>query len=180
MQVLTGILLLIRFRAEGLALFTPTPAGFLNSLAPMIAITLVAGMRPLLAGNYRLFVLHVLSNVIALLTPAVTSHFLARIWGREARWLRYAVAMNWCHAALSLPATLILLAFAADSANGMVSGMPALLTVAFAAYWFVFSCFLARRGLDVTRSKAVLAVLIPGALVTLIVTAPLLLRAAGA
>ena len=31
-----------------------------------------------------------------MLAPAAVSHALARWWGREARWLRYAIAFNWC------------------------------------------------------------------------------------
>jgi hypothetical protein len=178
MQVLTGILLLARFRPEGLALFTPSAVAFLNSLAPMLAITAVAGLRPLLTGHFHVLAMHVLSNVIALLTPAVTSHAFARLWQREERWLRYVVAMNWCHTALSLPATLLMLVFVAGADDGVVSGLPALLTVAFAIYWFVFSCFLVREGLGVSRLRSVVAVILPGVLVTLLVVAPLLLRVA--
>ena len=58
MQALHGILLLGRFNAEGFSRFTATPLGFMNSLAPMIGITVVAALRPLLAGNVKALAVH--------------------------------------------------------------------------------------------------------------------------
>ena len=41
-----------------------------------------------------------LATLCALLAPPVLSYSLARYWGREALWLRFATAFNWCQWAI--------------------------------------------------------------------------------
>ena len=162
MQVLNGILLLVRFNAEGFRLFTATPLGFMNSLAPMLGISVVAGMRPLLSGNWRALVLHVLTTAIALLAPPVLSHVLARAWKREAVWMRYAVAFNWCQAVVTLVTVVLVLMLAAGggvSRSGEGAGVLAAVA-AVVVYWLVLCWFMAWRGLGVGGFKAVLAVVV--------------------
>lgn len=156
MGALNGLLLLARFRAEGFGYFAATPQAFLNSLTPLLALTLVAAMRPLLAGAFRLVLLQLLTTAVALLTPAVLSHLLASVWKREAHWLRYAVAYNWCHAAVTLLMALAVLG--ASGGTAIRDGMLALAGLVL-AYWIGVAWFLFRRGLDISGGKAVLAVL---------------------
>lgn len=161
-QVLNGILLLARFNAEGFRLFTATPLGFMNSLAPMLAISVVAGLRPLLAGNWRALAVHVLTSAIALLGPPVLSHMLARAWKREALWMGYVVAFNWCQAVVTLVTVVLILVLAAggglsrpgDGAGGLAA------VAAVLVYWMVLCWFMAWRGLGVGKLKAVLAVIV--------------------
>ena len=161
-QVLNGILLLARFNAEGFRLFTATPLGFMNSLAPMLAISVVAGLRPLLAGNWRALAVHVLTSAIALLGPPVLSHMLARAWKREALGLGYVVAFNWCQAVVTLVTVVLILVLAAggglsrpgDGAGGLAA------VAAVLVYWMVLCWFMAWRGLGVGKLKAVLAVIV--------------------
>lgn len=162
MQVLHGILLLARFNAEGFRLFAATPLGFMNSLAPMLGISVVAGLRPLLAGNWRGLAVHVLTSAIALLGPPVLSHLLARAWKREAAWMGYAVAFNWCQSVVTLVAVLLILVFAVGggvSRSGDGAGLLAAVAGVM-VYWMVLCWFMARRGLGVGRAKAVLAVIV--------------------
>jgi hypothetical protein len=94
--VAIGVARLARFNAGGLAAFDATPAGLLNAFAPWLAFTLVAFAFMLLAGSPAEALGDLLGTLVALLTPAVLSEALARLWGREAAWLRYAVAFVWC------------------------------------------------------------------------------------
>jgi hypothetical protein len=158
MPVLKGILLLARFRAEGLACFTATPAAFMNSLAPMMGISLVAGLPALVSGELRLFALHVLTSAIALLCPPVISQLLAGAWRREAAWLRYAVAYNWCQTAVTLATMVVVFGFIAGGGQGTLAGMMAAI-VTLLLYWLAVGWFLARRGLNLSGGKAALAVL---------------------
>ena len=168
--MLRGIGLLARFRAEGFDHFAGTPAAFMNSLAPMIAISLVAGLPALVAGSLHLFALHVLTSAIALLCPPVFSQLLARAWGREAAWLRYAVAYNWCQTAVTLATMALVLGFAAGGQGTMAGVMAAIVTLLL--YWLVLGWFLAWRGLGLSRGKAVLAVLVINAGTGLAVLGP--------
>ncbi len=161
-QVLNGILLLARFNAEGFRLFAATPLGFMNSLAPMLGISVVTGLRPLLAGNWRALAVHVLTSAIALLGPPVLSHVLARAWRREALWMGYVVAFNWCQAVVTLVTVALILVLAvgggvsrAGDGAGLLAAVAAVLV-----YWIVLCWFMAWRGLGVSKLKAVLAVIV--------------------
>ena len=147
MQVIAGILLLARFRAEGFAAFGTTTLAFMNSLAPMLAITLVTSLRPLLAGNARQLGLHVMTSLIALLGPAVL-------------WLRYIGAFNWCQSVITLVTVVLILLLAAggnpaEGMGGLVAAIAAVLI-----YWIAVCWFMARHGLEIGRLKAVLAVIV--------------------
>ena len=157
MGALHGITLLARFRAEGFAAFAATPAGFMNSLAPLIGIALVAGARPLLSGSARLLVMHVLTSAVALLAPAAVSQMIARMWRREGEWLRYAVAYNWCQLGVTLLSVLLILVFMVTGGEqGALVG--AILGVL--CYWLALSWFMLWRGLALSRWRATLALIL--------------------
>ena len=141
-RVLSGTFRLTRFRADGLLLFDATPQAFFNSLAPLMAFPLVGGGLALLNGTLRTGIVNLLASVIALLAPPVLSHALARRWGREEFWLRYAVASNWCQSAMTLAALLIGFATAAASwgqPNGREAVLSAIVFVLF--YWLILGWF---------------------------------------
>src|SRR5262245_62093320 len=100
MDTLRGLLLLARFRAAGFDLIPATPQGLLNSMAPLAAFTLVGMLGALVLGAMRLLLLQLFGNVVVMVAPAVIIHALARLFGREAGWLRTAVAFNWYNLAL--------------------------------------------------------------------------------
>ena len=95
-SILRGMGQLARLQGIGIQQFPTTRQAFFNSLAPWLALPLVGGVMLLLGGQVRAAIGNLLFALVALLAPAAVSHALARWWGREARWLRYAIAFNWC------------------------------------------------------------------------------------
>jgi len=158
MGALNGVMLLARFRAEGFGYFLATPQGFLNSLAPLVAVALVAGVQPLLAGSPRSFVVHVLTSTVALLAPPAISHLMARVWQREEAWLRYAVAFNWCQAAITLVTVVLMLITAASEPSQTLATMLGVVG-GILCYWLVLCWFMVWRGLGVSGAMAVLGVI---------------------
>jgi hypothetical protein len=159
-SVLRGVARLIRFHADGFANFTATPAGFLNSLAPMLAFPLVGGVLLLLGGATRAASIDVLGSLVALLGPAVLSQLLAQFWRREAQWLRYVVAYNWCQVAMTLVAVLVVGMLTAAHSNAAALGFLGLTVLALAIYWLALSWFMVSRGLNLSWWRAVLFVVL--------------------
>ena len=165
-DILRGILLLARFRAEGMALFPATPQAFLNSLAPILGLTLVQAVPDALTGELRRAVMRILVSLVLLLAPAVLSHAVARLAHRrglltpsegESLWLRYMVALNWCQAVFSLAMIMAGLLFGGVSANPMTAGLPML---ALSIYWLALYWFMTRIGLQLSAWRAAFAVLV--------------------
>jgi hypothetical protein len=179
-SVLLGISRLARLRADGFACFKDTPQAFLNSLAPMLAFPVVAGIGMVLGGDIGAALGDLLATLVALLAPAVLSHALAAFWGREEHWLRYAVAFNWCQAAITV-LTVLVAAIAGASAAGQsgTQAVQAMLgsVVVVLLYWLVLAWFLARRGLQISGWKAVLLVLVTNFGTGLLVAGPRMLVA---
>lgn len=159
-RILAGVLRLARFRRDGLDCFVATPQAFLNSLAPMLAFPLAFSLPALIAGAGMQAVTELLATLVTLLAPAVLTHALARRWHREPLWLRMAVALNWMQAAFTV--AMILLLYAGLRLGGDLAepAPPPLLLPALAAvcYWLALIWFLFRRGLELTRLRATIAV----------------------
>ena len=154
-DALAGVVLLARGRAEGIGHFTDTPRAFLRSFAPLLLAAMLlpgaSGLHDALSGRA--------SALCALLAQPVLSHAAARFWGREAAWLRYAVAGNWCQ--WLLPALFALLLVLAELL--MLAGLDGgraggLLLLGLGAYGLWLQWFLGRAGLGLTRLQAVLLV----------------------
>ena len=174
---LRGVLLLARGRAEGLMLFRATPEGFLASLAPLLAVPLAGAVILLLGGWAGPAVALVLIALTAQLAPPVLSHALARRWGREAGWLRYATAYNWCQWAVLAVMVLLLLVL------GAVTGTPPSAVVgsrvfgwAAGGYGMWLHWVLARHGLGLGAGRAALLVLLVSLGVMALVLGPTLAR----
>jgi hypothetical protein len=152
-SVWRGIVRLARFDGDGLREFGDTPQAFVNSLAPLLAFPLVGAAMTLLGGGPHGAFANILVSIIALLAPPVLSHLLASLWRREALWVRYAVAFNWCEAVLFLTVVVVLVLFAGRSAaESVVWTLPAYI------YWAVLHGFLARRALRISVVRAVVMV----------------------
>lgn len=115
-----GIYLLARGRAEGLDEFAATREGFLASLAPWIAFPLVASGILAMHGHGHAAISAFLATLCALLAPPVISEAAARLFRREALWLRFATAFNWSQWAL--PPVGLAALFVANAAVGF--GLP--------------------------------------------------------
>lgn len=92
---LRGAARLARGRMDGLQAFGSTPDAVLASLAPLLAVPFAGALWALLHGQVERALTAVGFTVTAQLAPLVLSHGLARLWGREEGWLRYAAAYNW-------------------------------------------------------------------------------------
>lgn len=154
-----GVARLARFRADGLASFDASPVGLLNALAPWLAFALVGSLLALAAGAVREAALDLLASLVALLAPLVVSQGLARLWGRGAAWLRYAVAMTWCQWMMP-PA---LLAAVLGSGVMIALGVPrnvaeTLGALAALLYALALHGFLARRALALSVWRAAVMV----------------------
>ena len=116
-------------------------------------------------------------TLVALLTPPVLSHLLAVRWGREAAWLRYATAFNWCHWVILLAFALMLVFVTSVlTAAGMAPDIAiALAELCWAGYGLAMHWFLARRGLGVGRLQALLLLAFVELGTGLLVIGPLLL-----
>src|SRR5262245_55634138 len=89
-SIVVGVMRLARGRVDGFQQFGATRDSFLASLAPLLAFPLVGGVLMLAGGGGLSALADVLATVCALVAPPVLSYEVARLWGREAAWLRFA------------------------------------------------------------------------------------------
>lgn len=157
-------------RAEGIARFGDTPQAFLASLAPLVAFPLVGAAALLMQGNLADAATTLLLTVVAQLAPAVLSHALAVRWGREAEWLRYATAFNWCQWAIPLVFLLLLFTMQVARLPDGVGGNLVVLVLACYGIWLHWT--LARHGLRLSRGLAALLVVLVNAGTVLLVVGP--------
>ncbi|MBB2174491.1 hypothetical protein [Gluconacetobacter johannae] len=95
-NIFRGMLLLGRGRRDGMGCFGATPDAVLTALAPRIALWLVGGLLTIAQAPGGLSGTKVVFSLCLVLAPAVVTHLLARLWGREALWPRYMTAALWC------------------------------------------------------------------------------------
>jgi len=175
LSILLGIARLARGRADGLAQFGGTRQAFLASLLPLIAFPLLGELLAAMRGGVP-SLSDLLATLCALLAPPVLSFSLARRWGREALWPRFATAFNWCQWAIPAIAFLLLLAVSLLIALGVpneAAGHLWILTLAGYGVWLHW--FLARRALDLTAIRAVVLVIAVNAATVALVVGPLLI-----
>jgi hypothetical protein len=159
-NVVIGIFRVARGRADGMAQFGGTREAFLASLAPLIAFPLVGGVLMLLGGGGLEALTDLMATLCALLAPPVLSFQVARWWGREAEWLRFATAFNWCQWLVPILLGLLVLLFGTMSMAGLplaVARDGVLIGLVFYFLWL--HCFLARHGLGLSWPRAGLLVI---------------------
>ncbi len=155
LKPLLGMMRLARGRVDGLAQFGDTPQAFLSSLAPLLAFPIVGALLLLTTEGPVRALATLLATVVAQLAPAVLSHALARRWGREAQWLRYATAFNWCQWALPLAAIALLIVLQFALWAGLSEeAADQVLILGLAAYGLWLNWLLARHGLSLSRGRA--------------------------
>ncbi len=160
-QPLIGAARLALGRSQGITFFGDTPQAFLASLAPLIAFPLVGAAVLLLSGDIVTALTALALTAVAQLAPAVLSHVLALRWGREEDWLRYATAFNWCQWAIPVAAFVLLIVMQVATGGGMTEEAAAkLLVVCLAIYGLWLHWIVARHGLDLSRGRAVLLVIL--------------------
>jgi hypothetical protein len=153
------MLRIARGRADGLQFFGSSRQAFLTSLAPMAGLMLAGLLEGVAAGEGASALADLLPLLCALLAPPVLSYELARLWQREAEWLRYATAMNWCQLLLPFIAMAILLLLGTAEAIGLSEHLAqALFAICLGGYALWLHWFLARHGLAVSGRRAALLV----------------------
>jgi hypothetical protein len=175
-SVLRGIVRVARGRADGIDQFAGTSQGFLASLAPLIAFPLVGTFLLLLDGGGEPAITDLLATIAVLVAPPVLSFELARLWGRQANWLRFATAFNWCQWLLPLLAAVLLVALGTLLRAGLSEHVATVaLVLGLGGYALWLHWFLARHGLALSGFRAALLVLAINFGTALLVLAPRLL-----
>jgi hypothetical protein len=176
-NILRGILLLSRGRAAGFAEMGSGPEAFLSSLAPLIAFPLVGCVLMVAQGKTVDGIADFLATLIALLGPPVISQAIAKRWGREERWFRFATALNWCQWVLPLfAAILVLIAGLLVQAGVPMRQTVIMLCCVLLAYAFWLQWFLARRGLDLSALRAAGLVVLVNLSTVVLVAGPQILE----
>ena len=175
--LLLGIARLAGFRADGWELIPGTRQAFLRSVPPLLALPVLSGLWSTLRGGaMSIGPIDLLAALVAALAPAVLSEALARRWGREAGWLRYAVAFNWCQFAVVLGGSALVSLAIGTAADGPPRASAAgYALLATALYALVLQWSLARGGLDLGRLRAVAFTLFVNAGTGLLVFGPTLI-----
>jgi hypothetical protein len=172
--IIRGIARLACGRADGLAQFAGTRQAFLASLFPLIAFPVLGELLVALRGDVPSLT-DLLATLCALLAPPVLSFSIARHWGREALWPRFATAFNWCQWAIPAIAFLLLLAVSVLISLGMPNETAGHLWIlSLAGYGVWLHWFLARRALNLSVIRAVVLVVVVNAATVALVMGPLL------
>lgn len=160
-HVLVGILRIARGRADGIWCFGGTSQAFLSSLAPLLAFPLVGTALALISEGPRRALTGLAMTLCALLTPAILSYEMARIWKRAEIWARFATAFNWCEWILPLLACLIMVPLSVAISMGLNEAVAsAILLGSLGGYGLWLHWFLARNALELSRLRAALLVLL--------------------
>lgn len=178
-SILFGIYRIATGHADGLAQFGDTPEAFLASLAPLVAFPLVGTVLMLSQGEGLAALSDLLATICALLAPAVLSYEAARLWGRAAAWLRFAVAFNWCQWAIPILAMLLVVLAGMLAAAGLPTTLGLAMVVGgLGGYALWLHWFLARHGLGLSPIRAALLVVGVNLATVLLVLGPPLLAVA--
>jgi hypothetical protein len=176
-----GFLLTVRGKPDGLRYFPNSVDSFLASLAPLVAFPLVGAIIAGLAGRGVEALSDFFAAIAAVLAPIVITYELARWWNREAAWLRFATAFNWCQWALPAGAAMLLVMAAILTGLGMPAEVAAPAVVAaIAGYGLWLYWFLLRHGLRISAGRAILGVIVLNVVTASIIIGPHLLSDPGA
>jgi hypothetical protein len=162
--VLTGMVRIACGRVSGLACFGGSPQSFLASLAPLLAFPIVGTAIGLFTEGPRQALTDLAVTLCAILTPAVLSYELARLWKREALWYRFATAFNWSQWILAIVAVLAMIPLGIVVSLGVKQNVvAAAFIVCLGLYGLWLYWFLARNALALSAVRAILFVLIVNA-----------------
>ncbi len=156
-QYVRGLWLLARGRREAFTMLGADTRAYLNSLAPLVAFSLVIGALEALSGSVVRGAALFLSSLCGLLAPPVIAEPFCRRWGCMPRWALFANVLNWL-TILMVPVLFV----AVFAAVLLVSaGVPLLAATLFMTCFVLtyvtwLQWFSARGGLGITRWQAVI------------------------
>ena len=172
-SIVRGVMRLARGRVDGFSQFGATRESFLASLAPLVAFPLVGGVLMLMGGGGIGALSDLLATVCALIAPPVLSFEIARLWHREAAWLRFATAFNWCQWAIPVLGSMLLLVLGVLVALGLPRDAARWLALlGLVGYGLWLHWFVARHGLGLSRFRAAVLVLGVNLATVIIVVGP--------
>jgi hypothetical protein len=171
---LAGSLRLARGDRGGLDCFDRSLDGFWRSFRAAVIVyplyLLLLTMRVSIAqwqtaGGYSIVAIETIGYVISWVAFPLVMLSVTRWLGRSHRFFDFMVPYNWCQ----VPQSVLFVLIGLESESGML-GAPAAraIELAGAIAVLVYEWFIARVALDVTRSAAVLVVLVDLALGALI------------
>jgi hypothetical protein len=179
-SIVLGVIRLARGRADGIRQFGATRDAFLASLAPLVAFPLVGGVLMLLGGGGLTALSDLLATLCALVAPPVLSFEIARLWGRQAAWLRFATAFNWCQWVIPVIGGVLLMVLAILATLGLPRGVArAGFVLGLISYGLWLHWFLVRHGLGLSRVRAGLLVFGVNCVTVLLVLGPRVLVGLG-
>jgi hypothetical protein len=175
-SILVGILRIARGRADGVFCFGSSKQEFLSSLAPLIAFPLVGAVLGIFSDGPRSALTGLTMTLCALLTPAVVSYELARLWKRADAWMRFATAFNWCEWILPVMACVAMVPLGlATNAGVNETAANLALVCGLGLYGLWVQWFLARKALVLSGWRAVALVLLVNLATGAVVLGPHLL-----
>lgn len=175
-SILVGILRVARGRADGVDCFGSSQQSFLSSLAPLIAFPLVGSILAMFSEGPRRALTGLAMTLCALLTPAIVSHEMARVWKRQDGWIRFATAFNWCEWILPVLACFVMVPLSVAISLGMSETSASLVLVScLGLYGLWLHWFLARNALGLSGLRAGMLVFLMNLGTALVVMGPRLL-----
>jgi hypothetical protein len=175
-SIIVGIVRVACGRIDGIALFGSSTQAFLASLAPLVAFPLVGAVLAAFSEGPQRALTGLAMTLCALLTPAVVSYELAKVWKRGEAWLRFATAFNWCEWILPVLACLIMVPLSVAISMGLSEDAASLMLLgSLGTYGLWLHWFLARNALALSRSRAVALVVLVNLGTALAVMGPHLL-----
>lgn len=163
-------------KPDGIQQFPGTVQGFLTSLVPLLAFPVAGTILLLQQGGGLAAIAGLLATITVLLAAPVLSYEFARLWRREAYWLRFATAFNWCQWLLPLLAAILLVVLSVLQEGGLSPAAATdLLVLGIGAYGLWVHWFLARHGLALSPLRAIMLVLGVNVATALLVLLPRLL-----
>jgi hypothetical protein len=156
-----GLIRLAVFNPKYLDCFGAGRESFLASLAPLVALPIVAGALTCLGGKVTEGVSFALSSICSVLAPPVIADLFCTLWNRGPQWARFSTVMNWAHW-LFIGQTILMLGFAEAVAQSGMEFFGTIILIGFVAYLFAINLFIARTALAISMGRAIVLILVTG------------------
>jgi hypothetical protein len=155
-QYALALWMLARGRPEAFRLFGGEGRDYLNSLAPLVAFSLVISALDLLSGKPLQGASLFLSSLCGLLAPPVIAEPLCRRWGCLESWALFANMMNWVQILMApVMVGVLVVATLLVSAGVPLLATTLVLMLAVLSYVTWLQWFCARGSLGLTRWRTV-------------------------